>query len=74
MNTDKPKTREELAALLRENGWKLTYSEQFFMSSFEIWEKRGASYQIRLSWPKNCDCDGSTTTEGEIDKAIRLMA
>lgn len=71
---DKPTTREELTALLSSNGWKLIYSERFTTSSFEIWEKPRCAYQLRLSWPKDGNCNGATTVEGEIDKALRMIA
>jgi hypothetical protein len=71
---DKPTTREELTALLQANGWKMVVSEQYTMHTFEIWEKRGVAHQIRLGWPKNGDCNGATTTEGEINKALKIMA
>lgn len=71
---DKPSSREDLTLLLRANGWTLTHSERYTMHSFEIWEKPGVSHQIRLGWPKNGDCNGATTTEAEIDKALRVMA
>ena len=69
----KPKSREELTALLQKEGWKLVWQESFFMSSDEIWEKRGNPYQIRLSWPKDGDCNSATTTEIEIEKALHMM-
>ena len=72
----KPKTREEMAEVLKNDGWKLVHQERFIRpaASFEIWGKRGNAYQIRLSWPLNGDCNGATTTEIEIDKALYMMA
>lgn len=70
---DKPETRAEMTSLLQSDGWKLVYSKLFFTSSLEIWEKPGNPYQIRLSWPRNGDCNGATTTGIEIDKALHMM-
>lgn len=70
---DKPKTRAELTALLKSEKWKLVYDEHHFTDSMEIWKKPGNPYQIRLSWPLHGECNGATTTEIEIDKALHIM-
>lgn len=64
-----------METILRASGWELVYSDTFISppSSFEIWEKQGASYQIRFSWPRGGDCNGATTIESEIDKAMKIM-
>ena len=76
---DKTKTREEMEAMLKAESWKLVYSDRIFdpanqiNASVEIWEKHGNPYQIRLLWPRHGDCNGATTTEIEIEKALYIM-
>lgn len=70
-----PKSKEEMRTLLRTQGWKLVWQDSFLMppTSAEIWEKSGEPYQIRLGWPLKGDCNGDTTTEIEIEKAMHMM-
>jgi len=65
-------TRDQVEAFLQLTGWKLISSERLSRpaSDFEIWELAGYPYQLRLSWPVDGDCNGATTTEIEIHRAL----
>lgn len=67
-----PQTRDQVTALLQVSGWKLLRSERLTRpaSDFEIWGLAGYPYQLRLSWPVEGDCNGATTTEIEISRAL----
>lgn len=67
------RTREECESILKAKGWKLVYQERFTVPvrSFEIWEKPGYPYQLRLEWPLGA---GSTfETECEIARAMNRI-
>lgn len=69
-------TQQQVTKYLLATGWELVYQERFQgpRSNHEIYSKKGYEYLLNLGWPVNGDCNGATTTEIEVHKAINRIA
>lgn len=72
---DKPTDRYSTETLLRAEGWELVACDRFAnpLSDFQKWKKDGYPYLLRLAWPVGADCNGCTTLEIEICKALEMI-
>ena len=70
-----PRNREQTEILLHSQGWQKIRSEKLSRpdADFEVWTKDEYPYQLRLSWPVDGDCNGATTTEIEIYRAMHFI-